>query len=382
MFKTLIAVMSFFSCVVFSLTAQEMNVSKSFNVYNGYFDHLDVSASIGTPGIGLDLSAPVGKYIKLRTGITYMPRVEVNSGFRVQVGDSLERKYDKQGNRIETKFDKLSGLLENMYGFKVDDEVQMNIKPTYYNFRFLVDILPFRDKRWHFTAGFYYGSSELGRASNSAKDMPSLMAVNMYNLMYDRLMTGEPLFSLGDPYTFDLPPEYQNLIIDKFKVYGRMGIHVGDYTKDGPILYKTEILGYMPTGEPIYDFDENDNPILDPTERDENGNPKLAYHKGDPYMMVPDPETGMVRVTAKSRKFKPYVGFGYGGSISKDGLTELSFDAGVLFWGGVPNVYLHDGIDLTKDVDHVRGKVGSYVRAIKAFPLFPVIELRVTRRIF
>lgn len=385
MLKKLIVSLSIFSCVVASVAAQGINISKSLNTGNGYFDHLDVSASIGSPGIGIDVATPIGDYVKVRAGISYMPRFEVGSGFRVQVGDSLERKFDSHGNRIETKFDKLSGMLRSITGYDVDDEVEMRLKPSYYNFRFLVDVFPFRDKRWHFTAGFYAGNSELGRAVNSVEDMPSLMAVSMYNMMYDRLKEGKPMFDFGGNLpSLDLAPEIAEPLLERLDRYGRMGVHVGNYVKDGPILYRkdAEIYAYTDDGAPIYDWDSEGNPILEPIVLDENGNPKLEYYKGDPYMMVPGEKDGLVRVYAKSRRFKPYVGFGYGGTISKDGLTELSFDAGVLFWGGVPHVYTHDGTDLVNDVEHISGKVGRYVDIIKAFPVFPVLELRITRRIF
>lgn len=358
MLRTLLASIVISSCAVFTLIAQEVNLHKSINVDNGYFNHLDISASAGSTGLGIDVAAPIGDYVKMRAGFTYMPRFEMTSTFRVQVGDSLERKYDKHGNRIETKFDKLSGLLKSVTGYNVTDEVDMYVKPTYYNFRLILDVLPFQDKRWHFSAGFYVGPSEIGRAYNVTEAMPSLMAVSMYNMMYDKLQNGEPLASFGDQ-TFDLAPEILYPVLEKLDRYGRMGMHVGNHLYDGPQLK-----------------DGDGNPLLD-----ENGKPKLAYHAGDPYMMVPDNE-GMVKVYAKAKRFKPYVGFGYGGAISKDGRTELSFDAGVMFWGGVPHVYTHDGTDLVNDVEKIRGKVGRYVKLINKFPVMPVLEMRVTRRIF
>lgn len=365
MLRTLIAFLTIFSCAVLSVSAQEFGISKSINANNGYFDHLDVSASLGSTGIGIDVATPIGPYFKVRAGATYMPRFEMSSHFRVQVGDSLERKYDSHGNRLETKFDKLSGMLKSMVGYEVDDEVEMLIQPTYYNFHLLFDIHPFRDKRWHFTTGLYVGSKELGRAVNSTADMTSLMAVNMYNMMYDRVMTEGALFDFGSNIPpLDLAPEIQEPLQEKFQRYGRMAFPVGYYLNDGPMVSQR-----VP-GE--YDDEGNDLYVTVP-----------AYRKGDPYMMVPDTKDGMVHVTAKAKSiFRPYVGFGYGGAISKDGLTELTVDAGVFFWGGKPHAYTHDGVDLVYDVEGIKGKVGRYVKAVKLFPVFPVLELRITRRIF
>lgn len=304
---------------------------------NNVFSHLDIAATLGTTGIGVDLSTPLGDYVQLRTGFSYMPRFEMNSGFRVQVGDSLDKKWDKNGNRLETKFDRLSGYLKSIVGYDVDDEVTMTCKPTYYNFKLLVDAFPFRDKRWHLTAGFFVGPSEIARAYNRTEEMPSLLSVSMWNMLYDKAKNWEPIY---DDYF--MPEMLENKLLQ----YGRMGFHAGDYTHDGI---------------------------------DSKGN---AYSKGDPYMMVPDEASGMVKAYIKVNRFKPYVGFGYGGAISKDGLTQLSFDAGVMFWGGTPSMITHDGTNLTKDVENVKGKLGRYVDAAKFFTVFPMLELRISRRIF
>ena len=45
------------------------------------------------------------------------------------------------------------------------EEVRMIGKPKMLNFKFLVDVFPFQENRhWHFTAGFYLGSSKIGTA--------------------------------------------------------------------------------------------------------------------------------------------------------------------------------------------------------------------------
>lgn len=301
------------------------------------FNHLDIATTIGSTGLGVDVSTPIGDYLQLRAGFSIMPRWEMNSTFRVQVGDSLDSKYDIQGNRIETKFDKLSGYLKNFVGYDVDDEIDMTCKPTYYNFKLLVDVFPFPDKRWHVTAGFFAGPSEIAQAYNTTEEMPSLLAVSMYNMLYDKAANWEPIYE--DYY---MPEAFEQ----KLLTYGRMGFHAGNYTHDGV---------------------------------DSKGN---EYKKGDPYMMTPDGETGMVKAYIKVNRFKPYLGFGYGGAISKDRLTQLSFDAGAMFWGGTPSMYTHDGTNLTKDVENVDGKLGRYVKTAKFFKVFPVIELRISRRIF
>lgn len=305
---------------------------------NGFFTHLDVGATLGTTGLGIDVATNLGEYVQMRAGFSYMPRFEMTSSFRVQVGDSLDNKYDKQGNRVQTKFDKLSGVLKSMVGYDIDDEIDMTCKPSYYNFKLLFDVFPFPDKRWHVTAGFFLGSSEVGRAYNKTEEMPSLLSVSMWNMLYHKAYYLEPLYD-----NIYMPVALE----DKLLQYGKMGFHAGDFVAD------------------VYDEDG-----------------KLIHKKGDPYMMVPDETSGMVKAYIKANRFKPYVGFGYGGAISKDKLTQLSFDAGVMFWGGRPSMVTHDGTDLVRDVENVRGKVGRYVDTAKFFKVFPMIEVRISRRIF
>ena len=105
------------------------------------------------------------------------------------------------------------------------------------------------------------------------------------------------------------------------------------------------------------------------------------YKDGVPYRLEPD-ENNMVKVAVRTNRFRPYLGFGYGGPLSKkDDTYSLSFDCGVMFWGGTPKIVTHDGTNLS-DLDNVRGKVGDYVRLIKAFPVYPVVSISLTRRLF
>lgn len=307
--------------------------------YSEFFSHFDIAATVGTTGLGIDVATTLGEYAQLRAGFSYMPRFEMNSTFRVQVGDSLDKKWDKNGNRLPTKFDKLAGYLKAVVGYDVDDEIDMTCKPTYYNAKLLVDFYPFPIKNWYITAGFYFGPSEIAKAYNTTKEMTTLLSVSMWNMFYDKAASVVPEPIYGDFY---LDPAIEQ----KLLANGRMGFHAGDYTHEGVDAF---------------------------------GN---KYQKGDPYMMVPDDKSGMVEAVIKVNRFKPYVGFGYGGAITKDKLTRLSVDAGVMFWGGTPAMITHDGTNLTHDVENVKGKLGRYVDTAKLFQVFPVIELRLSRRIF
>lgn len=313
------------------------------------FEHLDLSLTMGTTGIGLDVAVPINNTFQVRTGFTYMPRVDVKMQFGVQIGD--EKLTEEEEN---AKFDRLSGLLNEMIGTTVDKSVDMEGTPTFQNFKFLVDVFPFRDKSWHLTAGFYWGPSRVAKAENAAYDATSLVSVSLYNSLYDRVMASYesdyevPYISIGDQTMYA-----GSELAEKFADYGKMGVHIGDYKETGK-----------------------------------------------PYRMVPD-ENNMVTATMKVDNFKPYIGFGYGGRLFKnDDRFFVSFDCGVMFWGGTPSlitytyeetgekdpetylpIYQKKEVDLVKDVENIGGKVGRYVDVIKAFKVFPEISVRFTRRI-
>ena len=338
------------------------------------FQHLDVSLTVGTPGIGLEVASPVTEWAQLRLGYEFMPRFTKVMGFDMTINGQPARSYDEDGNRQETRFDKLKNFMYSFTGYDIADHVEMIGKPTLNNFKLLVDVFPFKDnKKWknlHFTAGFYWGSSQFAEAVNSTEAMVSLVSAGIYNKMYESAKTGGPLISF-DPEEF---PTLQGVAIEmpepvrnKFKEYGDMGFVVGYYSHD------------------ITDADGN--VLIEKTMVDSKGNTVPR-----PYLVAPD-EDGMVRVTAKSNPFKPYLGFGYGGNmLKKRDDWKISFDCGMMIWGGTPELTVYHGlklpngkyrdVSLTEDVENIRGQVGTYVDLFKAFKVFPVLSLRITKRIF
>ena len=327
------------------------------------FSHLDVSLTTGATGIGFDISTPLNEMFSLRAGYAIMPRFSHTMHFGVDVGDDPEES--------ERKFNRLSGLLESFTGNRVDNVVEMIGQPTYYNWKLLVDVKPFYNKHWHFTAGIFAGTRQVGRAVNATEDMPSLMAVSIYNNLYDKAMNGELEVTIGET-TVNL----SEMLGEKLQNYGRMSINMGNYkyaTYYEEDEYMTAPEGGIIIGDEFYDEGEQ---ILLHAKGD------VKHAKGDAYRIVPD-ENSMVKAWAYANRIKPYVGFGYGGRLLKDNPHwEVSFDCGALFWGGTPKVVTHDGTDLVNDVYNVRGKVGDYVDIIKKFKVFPVLNVRLTRRLF
>ena len=295
------------------------------------FNHMDVGISLGSTGIGLDVSTNVTDWVRLRAGIDYMPEFTVPMNFSIS---SYKEEPDVDGGYgvNEGNFNKLQELMYGITNIHVDERVEMQGRPTFWNFKFMVDVMPWSNKHWHLTAGFYLGSSKIATARNTIEEMPSLLAVNIYNHYYDFAKSGafwdEPLIPGYDDYY--MSPELAEKLIDK----GAVGIHVGNF-KDGR-----------------------------------------------PYMMRPVSD-GLVRAKALVNKFRPYIGFGYDNEIKgTSGRLTVGFDAGVMFWGGSPKVVTHEGVDLVNDIDNVQGKVGDYIDIINVFKVFPSVNFRIAYRLF
>ena len=334
------------------MNAQAQYLSQSTGDSNdpGYFKHLDVSLTAGTSGVGFDVATQLGNYVQLRAGYEFMPQIHVGVNFPVAVGGESAVKYDANGNRVESRFDRLAKILKEVTGYDVDDHVEMICKPTMNNFKLLVDVFPFKNnKHWHFTAGFYLGPTQFARADNSIDAMNSLFAVGMYNHIYDRVenawYTGDPIMDItigGQRFTPELNPNQEQAILKN----GRMGFTLGQYKED---VYSESGL--------------------------------LIHKKGDPYVLEPGPDN-QVHVYAKSNVFKPYLGFGYGGRLVKNRDDwKVSFDAGLMFWGK-PDLYTHDGTNLAKDVENIKGKPGDYVDFVKGLYVYPMVSVRFTKTIF
>jgi hypothetical protein len=322
-----------FALAVVTLTSQAQNM----------FNHLDLGVTLGTTGIGLDAAMPVGDYVKLRTGFEVMPRFNYDMNFGVE-------SFDGTGTSIDqSTFNRMADVLYGLTGFKVDQNVTMKGKPTMWNFKFMVDVYPFKNnKHWHFTAGFHWGPSKIAEAVNAQEDSPSLFAVCMYNHIYDVayadwvLDIPTPLIETETTGAVYMDPNMEKTILSM----GRMGIPIGKYSHDMT---------------------------------DAQGN---VHKKGETYYMQPN-ENSMVSVDARTNSFKPYLGVGYEGRLIKGNDNyKIGFDAGLMFWGGTPSIITHDGMDLANDVEDINGKVGDYVKLIKGVKAFPVLNLRITRRIF
>lgn len=354
--------------IVGLITAMAANASlKETMERKMILNHLDVGVTAGTSGLGLHLAAPVTEYARVRAGVDWLPRFAVPMTF--DIGTYQEFPDDvvtpeQREEWLDSRFAKISDLMYQISGIRVDREVKMKANGRLFDFKFLVDIYPWKhDRRWHFTVGFHWGASRVAHAENAAEAMPALLAMKMYNNMYDYILKTDfietPLYK-----DFYVDPELAEKLKDKMLDEGRVGVHVG-------------------------------------------------YNKADGSKFMMEPGTdGMVKADMIVHKFKPYVGFGYDAPISKDGRWRIGFDAGLLFWGS-PKMITHaqpvvgydpvsgasdvtmttvlpDGTtepvyathDLINDVRDIDGKVGSYVSFASFMKVYPVINFKLSFNIF
>ena len=293
---------------------------------------LGISVEAGTTGIGLGLESRLNDYFGVRTSFTWMPHFEFPMHFNIQVGNG-DPGYDNQGR---SRFDRMAAYLEDMTGFKIDQQVDMIGEPHFHNVKLLLDVYPFNDKRWYFTAGFYAGPSVIGHAYNRTEDMTTLMCVAMYNNIYDKVYDIEynPDSELDGVFLgLELPPYVNNRILDA----GRMGMHVGD------------------------------------------------FGDGTPYMMEPD-QDNMVKAVMKVSSFKPYIGAGYNCLIDRNNdRLKFSFDCGLMFWGGAPKVYAQPGTEQETEItslNNLNGQVGKYINLSNKFKVFPLLNLSISYTLF
>lgn len=142
--------------MLLSLPMQAQNEDKNL------FNHLSVGLTVGSTGWGLDVAAPIGDYVQTRVGFTLLPNFKYKTNVHV------------------------SGLVPaeviNQYGQTYNiptDKVKVEGKTNVGDFKFLIDVYPFKRSSFHLTTGFYIGSSKVVKAYN--KEDGVLLGVNQAN---------------------------------------------------------------------------------------------------------------------------------------------------------------------------------------------------------
>ena len=334
-------------------------------------NHMDVGVNVGTVGLGIDVAMPVGDYVRIRAGYNWIPSFNFKSDFPIDTrGGSMSHFVDKMKNidvdkkmeevgvdLNEPKFKEYKDLFDKFHNVELKDFVTMGMKPNVHQFKFLVDVLPFKNnKHWSFSTGFFVGPSNVANASNLDRETLLLEGVNAYN--------------------------------DLYVMYCQDGIAGNYHEKLDELFYRNGVAG-IPLG---------------------------YFADGDKAIMVPAKD-GTARAKMKTGKFRPYLGFGYNTHLSKDKKWNLNVDAGLLFLCGKSRVYVDNvykinessidvdnyvfdilrpnedwsdfvvdeplqHVDMVHDLDDIPGKVGDMVHTISNFKVFPNASVTFSYRLF
>lgn len=237
------------------------------DVEYGIFDHLGAGLSVGTDGIGIDVSSCITDYVGVRAGVSFFPGIKIN----------------KKGVHFNGE--------STTYYNDIDLQAQLHK----FDFKLLFDFYPIKTSSFHVTAGAYIGGGKLLSAKNTSP------------------------------------------ILKNSSDYGNTGLMLGDY------------------------FVTTDN-------------------------------QGNAEVNVKVNGFKPYLGIGIGRALPKKSRIAVSADLGVQFWGtpylfanarkGDFGEYKETKIkhgDLNDDDDQ---DIKDALKLIEKFPVYPVLNIRLTGRIF
>ena len=162
------------------------------------FKHLELSLTLGTSGVGLDVAVPVSQIVQVRIGYDYMPQFKKQLRMNLAGGGEAARQYNGQGNRIKTKFDKIQQYLYEETGMEIDDHILLTGQLSMHNLKALVDVYPFKyNKHWHFTAGVYYGPAQVAKAEVADESVTTLSLMESYNREYEEASSSDAIKSYG-----------------------------------------------------------------------------------------------------------------------------------------------------------------------------------------
>ena len=147
-------------CGVLNASAQEED--------KNMFNHLSAGITVGTPGIGFDVAAPIGNYVQVRAGLAFMPNIKFGTDLDV----------------IDTPSD---------FTGRIPETVEVEAKVGFTNGKLLFDVFPFKSSSFHITAGAYFGSSAIIKAYN--KEDGLLQDIADYNMAHPNTQIG---YELGD----------------------------------------------------------------------------------------------------------------------------------------------------------------------------------------
>ena len=362
--------------LIISRELSTVNLRKTYKIFNLLLllfalpataqTHLDFSLTAGTTGYGFDFSMPVSKDVNMRIGASFITRGDSKQHLTIQTG-AYDATLGADENRqlSADRFEKIQEFISQFSGYQIQDRIAMRKKTSLSNFKLLVDVTPFANKHWRLTAGFYYGNADITKTINTEESQQTLMGMTIWNSLYEKVMAEEPIINHKGIAVY-LPYEFEEDIRNE---YGEMSLTCGTYKRD---IYAEEDVVW---GYDAYDPITGD--ILHEAGDIRYHKGDIMHRKGDTYYATPGNDN-MVRITQHTSKFKPYLGAGYGGLLTKDGRTSFMVEAGLLYMP-TDRTTFNDGMRIGRDVDtkhfinHYRTGWGH---------LFPVLNLRITRRLF
>lgn len=313
-----------------------------------FFGHLEADVVVGTLGVGMDFSLPLCRSLSVRLGFVSQLPFQQHGSMEVNLnGQSQPIAYDADGHRTD-RMGKVIALMQSFAGYEVSDRLNLCHESSFWNGRLLLDWYPTAQRNWRVTAGFMVGPSMVARIVNVDADMSMLTGMCMYNSMYENIVNGDPILTLGST-TVGFP----TVLRDKVRGYGQMT---------------------MPAGQ---------------------------LQDGSPFYFYPG-EDGLAQVRVKTHSVRPYLGVGYTCWLDSDQRTALAFDLGCAFWGGKPQMlttgirradtvsdegvtkthYERYQVDLQRDMLSVDGGLKRWTDFYAKLPVIPVLELRFCRRLF
>lgn len=258
----------------FAANAQFAKTLKDHDIFN----HLGVSAGVGTTGITVELGTTITPWVQMRAGVDFMPKFSLKTSLDLEeYGVDASQYYQgPELNEIDVK-----GQLKNTTGHVI------------------FDIFPFAKKSsFHISAGAYFGPSSVITATNTSG---------------------------------------QDLLQEVYEYNHRMGQWAG-----------------IP---------------------DEAG--KVGATLGD-YFIEPD-ANGNLAASIKVKKFRPYVGIGFGRIVPKRRINCL-FDLGVQFWGK-PEIW-NDTAHERLTEEGANGDDGGVIKTISKVSVYPVLSIKLVGKIF
>ena len=231
-------------------TVEVKDPGKEYWSKGNTFKHLEVSITLGTTGLGIDVAAPICDFLQVRLGYDYMLPFKRKFEMPLAGGGEAARVYDETGNRKVTKFNEIQNYIYDQSGYELEESIPMDAKITMNNLKLLFDIYPLAyNKHLHVTAGVYWGPSQFAKAEKGSGADVTLSYMASYNNQYEQAAADDPI-----------------------KKYGRLDLYPGDYDHD-----------FVTKG--------------------------VMHKKGTPYLTQPT-ENGAVTIQAKSWSVKPYLGIG------------------------------------------------------------------------